>query len=182
MDEYIYNNTVSKQPTHFVMAVELIKNARQKHNIASENWAYPVLSFGDPKNDEYKYYAEVWVDGMDWNSTYWLLESASRESPKCYPMIRFSHNEERDKLNSRELEQIFTAIMWARRNHLWIKSGDPTGVYNDTVWPFLEFKIGVEDSLWINAFYSYVIQNRVKLFLINRHLIDFLDVKKDSVD
>lgn len=66
-------NTTSKQSTHFLRAIELIKKARDDFRVPSENWPHPTEHrFGIP-NDHY--YAEVWIDGMDWQSSYGLLRN-----------------------------------------------------------------------------------------------------------
>ena len=57
-------NITSKYSTHFLRAVELIMKAREEFKVASENWPSPTeYRFGIPQDN---YYAEIWLDGMDW--------------------------------------------------------------------------------------------------------------------
>lgn len=126
-------NTVSFHKTHFLAAVELIKEARKKFEIPSENWPYPAeYRYGFPGDN---YYAEIWMDGMDWQPTYWIIEAENLNRPKCYPFIIFDSNGARGKYNDYDFRQLVYAMMHFRRDTVWIKE-DPTGHYNDTVWSF----------------------------------------------
>ena len=65
-------NTTNRFPTHFLRGVELVQDAREFYNVPSENWAYPTrFSYGWEGG---QYYAELWSDGMDWQSSFWLIE------------------------------------------------------------------------------------------------------------
>jgi len=131
----IYANTTSVHPTHFISAVPLICEARKKFKVASENWPYPTrFRFGSTKD---LYYAEIWQDGMDWQNTYWIIESIKFSEPMIVPLIKFSDHSEEDKFNSVDFLNMMNAIFYYRRDSEWIKHGD-LGVYNDTVWPFVE--------------------------------------------
>jgi hypothetical protein len=73
---------------------------------------------------------------MDWQHSYWLLESAHHECPEIFPLISFKSYEEEEAFCIYDFEQLVTAILWHRRTVLWIKH-DEHNVYDDTVWPFL---------------------------------------------
>ena len=95
-------NTVSKHPTHFLRAVELIKKAREEFRVPSENWPHPTdYKFGIP-ND--RYYAEIFTDGMDWQPSYWVIEDKQLEKPQIQPFVIFEYNEDREKFNDLILE------------------------------------------------------------------------------
>jgi len=127
-------NTVSGYPTHFLRGVELIQRAREKFRVPSENWPHPTEhKFGMPCD---RYYAEVWVDGMDWQSSYWIIEEKELEKPRIYPFIIFESNEERSRFNDYDFRQLINGCLWFRRDYFWIKSGD-LGIYTDHTWPYL---------------------------------------------
>ena len=135
MTEYIDNNTTTKNPTHFLRGVELVKKANKDFHLYTENWAYPTrYRYGNPKD---RYYAEVWHDGMDWNSNYWLIESDCLIRPTVYPLIHFASNDDARKIPHFALEEIMEAIMHYRRETLWIKSDDSKGYFSDCVWPYI---------------------------------------------
>ena len=127
-------NTTSKEPTHFLRAVELIIKAREDFNVPSENWPYPTdHKFGTP-NDHY--YAEIWTDGMDWQVSYWILEEYKLRKPKIQPLMIFNNHEERSIFNEYDLDELFSAMFYYRRDSVWVNTKD-LGHYTDTVWPFL---------------------------------------------
>ena len=155
MKNHIDNNTTDKNGTHFLRGVELINKATDDFNFHIENWAYPTCySYGNPKD---RYYAEVWHNGMDWNSNYWLIETAELIKPTVYPFIHFSNNDERYKYNDNDFEDLCNAIMHYRREITWIKSNDPEGYYSDTVWPFID-SIKPEEKL---EFCECMIKHRI---------------------
>ena len=83
-------NTVNREPTHFMRAYELIEKARSDFKVPSENWPHPLATrFGIPNDC---YYAEIWVDGMDWQPSYWIIEEAKLDKPKIQPLLIFNHN------------------------------------------------------------------------------------------
>lgn len=128
-------NTVSEKGTHFLAAVELIKAARSEFNIPSENWPSPTeYRYGFPQDN---YYAEVWVDGMDWQPTYWIIESENLNNPVCLPFIIFDSNEGRARFNDYDFRQLIQAMMHFRRDSVWIKQ-DAEAHYRDTVWSSTE--------------------------------------------
>lgn len=130
-------NTTSKHPTHFLRAVELIENGRQLFQIPSENWPSPTrYSFGVP-NDYY--YAELWIDGMDWQPTYWAIEQLHYEDPIVNPVLIFSSHEKRELFNDYDFEQMVMAMFHYRRDKFVLKLNDFT-IYNDMVWPFLRLR------------------------------------------
>ncbi len=127
-------NTTSRNPTHFLRAVELIEKARGDFKVPSENWPHPSTSrFGIP-ND--RYYAEIWIDGMDWQPSYWIIEEKNLEKPQIQPLIVFNHHEERNTFNSWDFEDLLRAIMYYRREYIWLRKND-LGLYTESVWPFL---------------------------------------------
>lgn len=131
-----YNNDLAQFPTHFLAGPQLIKEGREKYGIISENWAYPTMTYvGAPKDD---YYAEVWVDGMDWQNTYWLLEHAYYTTPVAIPLIVFSSIDEEKEFNPFDLHNIFRAAMIYRRNLLGpMHNGVLRNEFFDSVWPYL---------------------------------------------
>jgi len=127
-------NTTIKEPTHFLRALELIEKARTDFKVASENWPSPIATrFGMPRD---QYYAEVWVDGMDWQPSYWIIEEKNLEKPQIQPLLIFNHHEERNKFNEWDFEELIQAIMYYRRDFIWVNKND-LGHYTDTIWPFL---------------------------------------------
>lgn len=133
--ERIDVNTTSDNPTYFLRGVELVRQANDFYNMPSENWPYPTKHrFGMPQD---LYYAEVWNDGMDWNSNYWLIEAVSYNDPKIYPLVFFEDSNDRDKYNDYDFSLLMRAIMFYRRDHLWIRQ-DERGVYNDQVWSYIQ--------------------------------------------
>lgn len=127
-------NTVSMYPTHFLRGVELVERARGRFNIPSENWPAPTKHrFGVP-NDHY--YAEVWSDGMDWQTSYWMLEEKNLEKPQIQPLIIFDQHEDELAFNHYDFSTLINAAMYYRREFLWINKGD-LGFYTDAIWPFL---------------------------------------------
>ena len=126
----IYANSCTSNPTYFPAALALIQEARKRYGVASENWPYPTRhNFGDSRDH---YYVEVWVDGMDWQHNYWLIEKSNFEDPQIYPLIIFDSHDEEDKFNSYDFEQLLLAIMFARRSPL-LEFHD----FHDTVWPYV---------------------------------------------
>ena len=131
----VYANTITSKPTYFPAALALIQNAREQFQIVSENWPYPTgINFGMPRD---RYYAEVWVDGMDWQPSYWFIEAENYNNPVCLPLMIFERHAIRESLSEYDFNELCKAIMWYRRDILWIKN-DPRGIYNDTVWPTLK--------------------------------------------
>ncbi len=129
----MYNNTTTRLHTHFPKAIDLILWARKNYNIPSENWAYPYHHFGNPID---KYYAEIWTDGMDWNKNLWLIETKKREWPAPYPFIVFDDTKDSNKIPDFQMKEIIDAILWKRRNHLWIGHND--SYCGEEVFPYLK--------------------------------------------
>ena len=121
-------NTTSKYPTHFHAGVELIEKARQTFKVPSENWTYPTrINYGFIAGD---YYAEIWSDGMDWQSSYWLIER-SDSGRLVFPLLVFFHdNKNENRFQLYELETFCKAIMQYRMNK------DDLKYYTDSIWPF----------------------------------------------
>lgn len=130
----INNNTTSKHPTHFLRGVELVDLGMKKYGVPSENWAYPTqYNFGMPSDH---YYAEVWCNGMDWQSSYWIIEELDLEKPQIQPFIIFNDYEEQEKFNVYDFGMLVMAAFYYRRDYTFINHKD-LGYYNDMVWPFL---------------------------------------------
>lgn len=131
-----YNNTVSRIPTHFLRGTELIQTNRELYAISSENWPYPILSFGDPRTGPY--YAEIWCDGMDWQHTYWALEQHDIEDPTAIPTVGFKSIEAEEPIEYiLGLEQLFDALLTARRDRL-LNVSLGSDKYLDDIWCRLE--------------------------------------------
>lgn len=168
-------NTVMNISTHFLNPVELIKSARTEYNIASENWPCPTRSkLGTPSLDGY--YCEVWQDGMDWQHTYWLLEQVKTNAPVALPFIRFDKHEEEDKFNLYDFENMINAILFYRRNDLWIRDKDVYGIFSDTVWPYFHFNKILSGQSYFqnywsrNYYFKHASQPRVE-FEVNTKLL-----------
>jgi len=110
------NNTVSRIGTHFLRGVELIEERAKQMSVHSENWAYPVCSFGIPKDS---YYGEIWCNGMDWQNTYWLLESVKHEKPTAQPLLIFDRHQEEEAFE--EKEDFLVEILRLRRALTWLQ-------------------------------------------------------------
>lgn len=166
-------NTTSTIPTRFLRGVELVEWATRAFGQASENWPEPRMQFGDVSG---RYYAEVWVNGMDWNHSYWLLEHANWDEPSIMPLMRFDKHEEEDKFNDYDRKQLMNAIMWYRRDKLWIKHND-LGPFGDSVWHYIriakELPIigGIENSMkMVEAVYNHASQQPVRFEMPLDHI------------
>jgi hypothetical protein len=127
-------NTTAKNPTYFLRGVELVKWANKEYQLLSENWPYPTrCRFGFATD---QYYAEIWHDGMDWTNNYWLIETVNWDKPQIYPVVYFDDSSNRDKFNDYNFSEFLEAVMYSRRNNLWIKHAHK-GQYYHSVWPFL---------------------------------------------
>jgi hypothetical protein len=165
MPDYIDVNTTSTYSTHFLRGVELIIRARDAFQVPSENWPYPTqYRFGIP-ND--RYYAEVWVDGMDWQASYWLIEENNLERPICRPFIIFESYEDRDDFNNSDFSELVKASLYERRDRLWIQKND--GWFNDSVWTYFK-KVEPEKKLeqtpgMIMFQFEHASQERVQFYM-----------------
>jgi hypothetical protein len=173
-------NTVSRNPTHFLRGVELIENGRQQYNVSSENWPYPTrYNLGSPCE---RYYAEIWVDGMDWQPSYWIIEEVNLENPKVYPLLIFYENRDREIFNDYDFEMLVTGCMWYRRDKFWVKHNN-LGMFTDIVWPYL-YLLETDYSAhfhMVKAYFEHASQPRVPFF-INMNFIpeEFRKVKSTS--
>jgi hypothetical protein len=131
----IYNNDISQFPTHFLAGPQLIKSSRELHGLTSENYTYPTMTYlGSPRDE---YYAEIWVDGMDWQNTYWLLEQANHGERKAVPFLVFSSIDEEKQFNPLDMHNLFRAMMSYRRNLTGPLSVLIRSTYFDSIWPYL---------------------------------------------
>jgi len=163
-------NTVNKYPTHFARGVELVLRGRKEFGVPSENWPHPIEDrFGVPNE---MYYAEIWVDGMDWQPSYWVIEEKKLEKPQIQPFIIFKQNDDRSKFNDWDFSELIGASLWYRRDLFWVKQND-LSYYTDTVWPFLHV-IDINDkakySNMSKVYFKHASQPRVE-FLMN---LDFI--------
>lgn len=172
MKTKIKANTTSKYSTHLLRGYELVEGTGSEYQMLSENWPYPTYhKIGTPKDP---YYAEVWVNGMDWQHNYWLIESYKYENPQIYPLIQFTSHDEEDKFNQFNFEELMDAILNYRRNAIWLKSEDLTkDRYDDTVWSFLHRVIKKDTHrhkffMWCK--FEHASQREVK-FWINQNFI-----------
>lgn len=160
-------NTTNKNPTHFLRAVELIERGRKLFGVPSENWPAPTrYKFGVP-NDYY--YSELWIDGMDWQPTYWAIEQFSYEDPIINPLLIFSNHTKRELFNEYDFEQMVMAMFHFRRDKFVLKLNDST-IYNDMVWPFLKLIDAEPRCGLIPVKFSHASQNAVE-FWVNHAFI-----------
>jgi hypothetical protein len=82
-----------------------------------------------------QYYAEIWVDGMDWQNSYWVLETFKSGDPVCLPFIVFEDHKNFELFNRYDFGQLVAAALYDRRDQLWIQKDD--GYFNDNVWTWL---------------------------------------------
>lgn len=130
----MYNNTTSLYPTHFLRGTELVEQATKDFLAASENWPYPSQHrFGIPMDH---YYAEVWVNGMDWQCNYWVIEEIHLEKPQIQPLIIFEDYDEEEKFNHHDFCMLIKGALYYRRDELFVQHEDH-GVYTDMTWPYL---------------------------------------------
>lgn len=162
----MYANTTSHQPTHFIRAVELIDFSRRNYQVPSENWPYPTSHrLGDPRG---QYYAEVWVDGMDWQPSYWLIETHGYRNPICLPLMIFEDHKYRDMFSVYTLSSVMKALMQYRQDILWVKHGEQ-GYHNEEIWPYFhpfepaEFRKG--PASMFKAFFEHASQEAVSFFI-----------------
>ena len=161
-------NTTSKNSTHFLRAVELIKGAREEFNVPSENWPHPSsYRFGIPNDN---YYAEIWVDGMDWQPSYWIIEEHSLRKPEINPLIIFNQHDERMRFDDSYFEEFINGIIYYRRDYVWVKR-DEFGHFTDSTWPFLHlFKDELRHKKMKLYSFEHASQKRI-VFWINEDFI-----------
>jgi len=133
----IDNNTILQHPTYFSRGIELIGKAHEEiTSLPTENWCFPIgAHFGDPAHD--RYYAEVWMDGMDYNYIYWIIERHSLGTPTAQPLFFFEDTKDRGSIPDSEFKTLCNAIMYYRRAIKWLKE-EPKGFYCDSIWPYLK--------------------------------------------
>ena len=131
----IDQNTTNRYPTHFLRGVELVQSARKFYNVHSENWTYPTqFKYGWEQG---RYYAELWSDGMDWQSSFWLIEKLGYEKPQIMPFIISTENNNAfNQWYNKDFSMFFDAVCWYRQDKFWIKQ-DPLGYYTDIPWAYV---------------------------------------------
>jgi len=130
----MYSNTTSLHPTHFLRGVELVDQATDEFDACTENWPYPTqYRYGMPMDH---YYAEIWHNGMDWQSNYWIIEELDLRKPQIQPLIIFNNHEEEQIFNDHDFSMLVMAAFYYRRDYTFINHKD-LGYYNDMVWPYL---------------------------------------------
>ena len=130
-------NTTSLFPTHFLRGVELVRGANSEYEVPSENWPLPTsYKLGEPKRGDY--YAEVWKDGMDWQHTYWLIETFTYDDPKCFPLIIFQDHAD----HFEDLPSLIEASLSYRKKLLKGESTSPMdlGSFHDEIWHYMNLK------------------------------------------
>jgi len=163
-DSLLYANATSLYPTHFIRAVELIMDARDHYKVPSENWPHPTrFRFGSPCE---RYYSEIWIDGMDWQPSYWVIEEKNLERPEIYPFIIFDDDRERELFNDYDFDQLIKGAMYYRRDKYWINHND-LGVHTDMTWPYLK-RVGnvCKHECMYKYSYSHASQRPIE-FLMN---------------
>lgn len=174
-------NTTSLHPTHFLRGVELVYNATRRFKAASENWPYPSqYRYGMPMDH---YYAEVWVNGMDWQANYWIIEEKNLEKPQIQPLIIFNSHEEENVFNHHDFGMLVLAAFYYRRDVTFVNKNQ-LGVYNDLVWPYLSlFKDEVRYEKCKLFAYNHASQPRV-VFWMNTDFVPEMvyDGGRDETD
>lgn len=165
------NNTVSKIHTHFLQGVSIIEEARKKYLIAFKNWTYPLKHYGDPHFDDY--YAEIWIDGMDDNVIYWLLEKSSSNSHKVIPLLKFNNTEDRNDFNDQDFYKLLEALVWKSKA---IKQDlDQKRYYIDNPWGYMNMSKDDSEThggeLYIKCVYEHSSQEAVVFWVNNKFLI-----------
>lgn len=157
------NNTVSSVITRFLMGPSIIEAARKCYDdFGSEGWSYPVNAFGDHRDG---YYAEIWIDGMDWNTNIWVIEAIRYASPTAILLAHFEKSEHFDKFA--ESKELWNACLWHRRNKAWLDDAAGEYIYRDTVWSWLSpMEPKSSDRHGIRRFvFSHASQSAVMLLL-----------------
>ena len=170
-------NTVLNEPTHMLAALQLIKEARDFYSIPSENWPHPYMNFG---HHEDPYYAEIWVDGMDYQKSYWLIEAPVYETPEIIPFIIFDSHTEEDKFNLFDKKELFKALLWKRANSILFNKVPKKflgylvdGRFFDTIFPYLRIsgiKAKNRNHCLYRACFQHASQPEVN-FLVNEELL-----------
>jgi hypothetical protein len=178
-------NTTSVNSTHFLRAVELIENARTDYKVSSENWPHPTTyRLGTPCEE---YYAEIWVDGMDWQPSYWIIEEKNLKDPQIRPFIIFERNEERERFQDYDFEQLIKGSMWFRRDKYWIKSND-LGAYTDISWPYLQLILetngmfALKHKELIKVSFEHASQLKVDFWMNEDFIPEYLFRRKNEED
>lgn len=128
------NNTTTKYPSHFPKAISLIEGALNQYDLHTENWSYPSeYRFGIPKDE---YYAEVWHNGMDWQSNYFLIETSNFSPPTCVPLIVFE-DDRPHRVDFKYFSDLVNACLHYRREITWFGKQNGDQYYHDQVWPFV---------------------------------------------
>ena len=162
------NNTVAPFPTRFLMGVELIRQTRGYYSIASENWVYPIRSFGYHKDP---YYAEIWSGcEMDWEKNFWILEQHGTKSPLTYPLLLFRKREEREKFNEYDFDNLLEGLMYLRRFSIQrdkstIVLSKDIGYHWDGVFVFLHIIEPIVDKKMHRCCFVHASQERVEFWL-----------------
>jgi len=166
-------NTTSHEHTHFLAGVQLIRQANEKYKVPSENWPSPTRHRIGTSND--RYYAEIWTDGMDWQRNYWCLEAVNYSPPACSPFLRFADYSEENKFNNYDLNKMLEALLYFRRNEIWIRHNDWRCIYGDEVWGFLKYNLGSAKNSWVDCSYAHNSQPLVKFQIMHDFLPNWVN-------
>lgn len=83
------NCVFADKTTRLSCGPALIFDAYSQYNMATENWCYPYLCYGEPRS---KYYSEIWTSGMDWTLDFWIITSRNQYQPVAEPLLSFPDN------------------------------------------------------------------------------------------
>lgn len=148
------NNTTSIHPTHFLRGVELVDIATGQFLASSENWAYPSqYRYGVPVDD---YYAEIWINGMDWQHNYWVIEEIEMEEPMIQPLIIFEDHTQEERFNHHDFHMLVRAALYYRRDCVFVHQ-DNHGYYTDMTWPYLHL---VDDEIRYECLKKFVFKHQ----------------------
>lgn len=179
------NNATSKYSTHFLRGVDIVRLARKHYNIPSENWTYPTKHKYGYVNG--MYYAELWHDGMDWQSSYWLIEKVDYNKPRITPFIIFDNDTSNVyKYIEHDFDGLFDAICWYRQDMFWIKK-DPVSYYSDEPWAFINGTGNTKDAgdskyKLKQYYFEHASQPKVDFWIMDEMLIpkQFRGIRKST--
>ena len=126
-----YNTTINYS-TKFLNPTAVIEEGLSEYNICSKNWPYPSgQSIGDVFDN---YYAEIWTNGMDWQSTYWFIEVFGVDDPKAVPFLVFERNRDEELFNDYDFNNLLKFLLQKRKQFV---TGIYYKIFSDEVVPYL---------------------------------------------
>jgi len=155
-------NTFINHSTRFLNPTGVIEEGLSNYSIASENWPYPVgKSIGDVYDN---YYAEIWLNGMDWQHTYWFIETYNCESPIAVPFLSFEKHSDEELFNEYDFDILLKFLLMKRKQ---LVTGQDYKIYAEEIIPYLS-RVGNIPSKYDKMYlyhYSHHSQPRVKFYL-----------------